>query len=145
MRSFEIYLSCRDQFVSGIQKCIPRKWKRTTKKTETQSTHQTNSQNQGALLQAASTISVVFMTDSLFKSLVRSADQGNLTKAIRVYSSIQKHAAYRSSCEWIVQSLSHLVLCCINLRAFPQGCPYYNPNIKHLASIALELTHFFLC
>ncbi|XP_047324562.1 pentatricopeptide repeat-containing protein At1g71490 [Impatiens glandulifera] len=122
MRSFDIYLSRRDQFVYQVQKCIPRKWKQTVKQAEMQSTHLANSHNQGGLLQATSTTSVVFMTDSLFQSLKNFADQGNLTKAVRVYSVIHKHAAASlSSSEFVLQSLSCLLLCCINLRAFQQG------------------------
>lgn len=62
-----------------------------------------------------------FMVEGLLTTLKFLASQGHLSKALRVFSVIQSHAVASASCEFVVDSLSCLLLCCAKHKLLPEG------------------------
>lgn len=62
-----------------------------------------------------------FMVDCLVITLKDFATRGHLSSAFRSFSLIQSHALASSSCDFIVDSLSSLLLSCTNLKLLREG------------------------
>lgn len=62
-----------------------------------------------------------FTVDCLLTTLKDFASHGHLSKAFRTLSLIQGHALASTSCAFVVDSLSSLLLSCTNLKLLPEG------------------------
>ncbi|XP_041009096.1 pentatricopeptide repeat-containing protein At1g71490-like [Juglans microcarpa x Juglans regia] len=103
--------------ISQVQKFIPRKWKQGIKQCDKPS--MTCSSNDSVL--ETNTSSDESMINSLFACIKDFANQGHLSKAFKTFSLIQLHASSLASYDLILHPLSSLLLCCTNLKSFPQG------------------------
>lgn len=104
-----------------IEKCIPVKWRQSIKtplgirKSKPQSYF------------ASETIIVLDektdhdMVDCLVTTLKDFASQGHLSKAFRIFSLIQGHALASASCDFVIDSLSSLLLSANNLKLLREG------------------------
>ncbi|PIN00697.1 hypothetical protein CDL12_26805 [Handroanthus impetiginosus] len=62
-----------------------------------------------------------YMVDRILTTLKDFARQGHLSKAFGTFSFIQGHALASASCDFVIESLSSLLLSCTNLKLFPEG------------------------
>ncbi|RAL54323.1 hypothetical protein DM860_001451 [Cuscuta australis] len=61
------------------------------------------------------------MVDCLLPTLKNYVSEGQLLKAFRIFRLIQSYVPLQSPCGTVLQSLSSLFLCCINLKSFGVG------------------------
>ncbi|XP_015580169.2 pentatricopeptide repeat-containing protein At1g71490 [Ricinus communis] len=112
MTSASSRFALRGLSMSQIQKFIPKKWKGSTKEIDLQKNYpilgECKSGNES-------------MIENLVNSLKEFASQGNLLKAFKTFSLIQRHASCSTSDDVVLHSVSSLLLSCVNLKSLSQG------------------------
>ncbi|KAG8378136.1 hypothetical protein BUALT_Bualt08G0106700 [Buddleja alternifolia] len=105
-----------------IEKCIPMKWRQSIKQP-------LDVQKKGKLQSYPAHEAIIglhektdrYMVDCLLITLKDFASQGHLSKAFRTFSLIQGHALASASCDFVIDSLSSLLLSCTHLKLLREG------------------------
>ncbi|KAL0314420.1 UNVERIFIED_CONTAM: Pentatricopeptide repeat-containing protein [Sesamum angustifolium] len=121
MRSLFLKLP-RDICFYQIEKCIPLEWRQSIKQaldTQAQSKPQFNFDHKTIIGLHVKTDN--YMVDCLLTTLKDFAGRGTLSKAFKIFSHIQGHSLASGSCDFIVDSLSSLLLSCTNFKLVSEG------------------------
>ncbi|KAL3840078.1 hypothetical protein ACJIZ3_024669 [Penstemon smallii] len=105
-----------------IEKFIPMKWRRSIKQpldAQEKSKPQSYSACESTIRLDEKTDK--HMVDCLLTTLKDFATQGHLSKAFRTFSLIRGHALASASCDFVVDSLSSLLLSCTHLKLLSEG------------------------
>ncbi|KAI3464624.1 hypothetical protein Pfo_021287 [Paulownia fortunei] len=105
-----------------IEKCIPMKWRQIIKQPlDIQKKSKLRSYFAHETIVGLDEKTDNCMVDCLLTTLKDFASRGHLSKAFRTFSLIQGHALASASCDFVVDSLSSLLLSCTNLKLLSEG------------------------
>lgn len=104
MPSSTLFSVSRSQFLSQVQKFIPKSWKQPTCQVDEQTIP-----------------GYASMIGSLHASLREFVRQNQLSNAFKVFYQIQSHASSSNSFDLVLHPINSLLLSCINLKSLPQG------------------------
>lgn len=104
-----------------IERCIPFNWREKIKPVDVLKKTKFESYSSHENLVGLHEIIDDFMVEGLQTTLKTFASQGQLTKAFRIFSFVQRHALASASCDFVVDSLSCLLFSCTKHKLLTEG------------------------